>query len=180
MLGIAENDFKNNIRGLARLLIAPEGYCWELIDTCHTPWILKWRNASAANGYLFERKVLTEEMQRKFLENYENKGRLDFILVSLKEKKPVGLFSLTNLFAQVQLGKLIGEKEYKGKGLAKLATSYLIKFAFEHLKISEIYAKTQKENVVNIKLNEKLGFVIIGEENLNSSEYFVMKISKGQ
>ena len=75
-----------------------------------------------------------------------------------------------------EIGKLIGNEEIRGKGIAFNATKVLLKFAFEELKIKDIYAITEFDNVANIHLNKKLGFTIIGEEERNGRIFIIMTL----
>lgn len=79
---------------------------------------------------------------------------------------PVGVIGLLN----VQNGRAeyyitIGEQKYKGRGIAKEATSLLLDFAFHRMSLSEIYLYTEVDNIAAQKLFEKCGFRKIRREN---------------
>ena len=152
-------------------------FSFEIIDKKHTKYVIKWRNDPEILSHFFNQEKLTEKKQDKFLKDYEMLKRIDFILVDKLTREPCGSFYLTNLFSEKpEIGKLIGNEEIRGKGIAFNATKVLLKFAFEELKIKDIYAITEFDNVANIHLNKKLGFTIIGEEERNGRIFIIMTL----
>ena len=113
-----------------RLLKAPEGFTFELISRDHSPYIIKWRNDPDNNTYFYDRSKYTVQNQIKFLGRYGELDRLDLVLIDVKNDKLVGVFSIKNLSTRPELGKMLGQKEYRGRGLAKMASFYLIQFVF--------------------------------------------------
>ena len=61
----------------------------------------------------------------------------------------------------------IGEKEYQGKGYAKMAYKALEKYAKDWLNIRKIKLDVVKDNVRAIKLYEKLDFKVCGNMELD-------------
>jgi RimJ/RimL family protein N-acetyltransferase len=53
---------------------------------------------------------------------------------------------------------LIGEDDYRGKGIGKIAMKYLIQFAFTQLKLKELRLEVDKYNLPAINLYRSLGF----------------------
>jgi len=53
----------------------------------------------------------------------------------------------------------IGDKEYRGKGLSKEATSETLHFAFYKLGLNRVFLKVLEENETAIKLYENVGFI---------------------
>ena len=66
-----------------------------------------------------------------------------------------------------ELGRQIGEKEYQGKGYAKMAYKALEKYAKDWLNIRKIKLDVVKDNVRAIKLYEKLDFKVCGNMELD-------------
>ncbi len=54
--------------------------------------------------------------------------------------------------------------EFWGKGYGSETVQKTIDYAFQELKLKELYAETQKKNLQSIKLLEKLGFELLQEE----------------
>ena len=59
-------------------------------------------------------------------------------------------------------GILIGDKNNWGKGIAKEASSQMLRFVFDELNINCFWAFWLVDNVSSIKLGEKLGFSKVG------------------
>ena len=100
-----------------------------------------------------------------------------FILIHISSKKYIGSFSLNNISTDTpEIGKLLGDKNFRGKCLGYKSTKLLLFFAFNYLKLKKLYAKTRKDNISNINLNKKLGFKIIKEEEINGKQFIIMKL----
>jgi len=152
-------------------------FTFEIINEKHTNEIIRWRNEPSNFKFLAEQDKLTKTKQKFFLENYSSLNRIDFVLVEKSTKKSHGTFSITNVFSnRPEIGKLLGTKEIRGKGIAYRATKTLLDFAFRELKLKRIYAITKSDNIVNNHLNQKLGFKIIGNEKINSKKFIIMSL----
>ena len=167
-------DFKN----ISRFIQAPEGYVFELINTHHTPSIITWRNNPELNQYFLLSQNLTLESQKQFLKEYESKDRVDFVLLDQSINLPIGVFSIKNLSTEPEIGQLIGESTYRGKGLGKAATLSLLAFAFNYLELEAIYARIKKLNTVNINLTKKLNFQLLKYETHQNESISVMKLTR--
>lgn len=87
------------------------------------------------------------------------------IILQNSEETPIGLlafFDYDKVQRKAELRKLIGEPEFRGKGLAKEATKLWIQFGISTLGLKKIYLNTIDTNIRNIKLNEELGFKVEG------------------
>ena len=152
-------------------------FAFEIIDDTHTNHIIKWRNDPSNFSFLVGQEKLTKTKQRKFLKNYSSLDRIDFVLVDKQTRKPHGTFSLTNIFSnRPEIGKLLGTKELRGKGVAYRATKALLSFAFRELNLKKVYAITKPDNISNNRLNQKLGFKIIDSEKINSRKFIIMAL----
>lgn len=63
---------------------------------------------------------------------------------------------------RAELRKLIGERDMRGRGLAKEATALWIRYGAEALALRKICLYTLGNHIRNIKLNEDLGFEVEG------------------
>ena len=61
-------------------------------------------------------------------------------------------------------GRLIGKKEYRGKGYGSEALIMLVKYGFLKLGMNRIYSGAIEDNVASLKSNEKVGFVKEGTQ----------------
>jgi RimJ/RimL family protein N-acetyltransferase len=82
-------------------------------------------------------------------------------------------------FGEPEVSYWIG-KEYWGKGVATKALSQFL----NHLKIRPLYARAAKDNIASIRVLEKCGFTIFGEDEGFSNargedvEEFILKLGK--
>ncbi|SVA46077.1 uncharacterized protein METZ01_LOCUS98931, partial [marine metagenome] len=152
---------------------------FDLLGPEHTELILKWRNDKEIVGAFATTDGLSREAHKQFLATYEVQDRIDLVLVDESTNTPIGMFYLTGVSStNPQIGKFIGEKHYRGKGLAKLATQALIRFAFDHLQLVELYAHTRKDNQNNIRLNQALGFHSESVEARSAGTFVIMKLQR--
>ena len=87
--------------------------------------------------------------------------RMAFIGHDPSTDAPFGLFCLSSIDAEVgqaELTKLVGEPEFRGKGLATAATRLLLEHGFGEMDLNRVYLRTLGGNLKNIRLNERLGF----------------------
>lgn len=122
------------------------------------PYKVKWINDVENNQYLHYDLPLLEEKTYIWLANTKDrKDRYDAVIEC--DGVPVGIIGLLNITdRKAEYYITLGEKEYKGKGVAKEATSILLKYAFNSLNLEEVYLYTEEENIVAQKLFEKCGF----------------------
>lgn len=123
------------------------------------------------------------EDARSFLENYVNvfrrfqRGRW---LLELKSTGEVigwcGLkFHEDN--SETDVGYRLFKK-YWGNGYATEAAKAAIAYGFDTLQLNRIVAHARKENIASLKVLEKCGMKIIGEDHDCDGEIFVWEIKK--
>lgn len=152
-------------------------YKFELINVRHSSSVIQWRNNLSNNSLMINENKLNNELQQEFLDKYDSLDRLDFILIHIPSKKHIGSFSVTSISTDMpEIGKLLGDENFRGKCLGYKSTKLLLFFVFNYLKLKKLYAKTMKDNVPNINLNKKLGFKIIKEEEINGKQFIIMKL----
>lgn len=119
---------------------------------------VKWINDEANNQYLHYELPLIEEKTYAWFKTVENRiDRYDAVIEY--NGIPVGIIGLLNIKdGHAEYYVTMGEKEYKGKGVAKDATKLLLEYAFSELGLEEVYLYTEEENVVAQRLFEKCGF----------------------
>jgi len=70
----------------------------------------------------------------------------------------VALFEI-NIYHQVaELGIVIGDKNFWGRGVATEVITKLIEYAFDNLNIQRISAEVEEKNIPMVKVFEKVGF----------------------
>ena len=87
--------------------------------------------------------------------------RLDLLLCPREPGPAFGMVSLEDIdpsSGEAELGKVIGDPAFRGKGLAGIATVCLLRHGFESLGLRRVVLRTLGGNVKNIHLNERIGF----------------------
>ena len=113
------------------------------------------------------RYFLLSRLNAKFI-SYEqlcNRDRNLLGLITVDDEHPVGLMAYLDFDREqrkAELRKLIGEPEFRGRGLAKEATRLWIEYGLNTLGLKKIYLNTLNTNIRNIRLNEELGFRVEG------------------
>jgi RimJ/RimL family protein N-acetyltransferase len=88
-----------------------------------------------------------------------------FGIIQTKDRLPIGVMGYLHfdkLNNKAELRKLIGNRDYTGKGLGKMATKAWILYGLNNLKIRKIYIYTFDTNLRNLRINRELGFNLEG------------------
>jgi spore coat polysaccharide biosynthesis predicted glycosyltransferase SpsG/RimJ/RimL family protein N-acetyltransferase len=138
-----------------------------------TPTIIRWRNDVEIKKWMINQDSISKESHIDWFNSRKN--RFDFIIEENKSKKPIGTLNLklTSKF-EAELGKLIGENFFLGKGYANESSNLLINFAFNNLYLKKLFVYTKTTNQKNINLNKKLGFKIEQKMKINSNQVYKM------
>lgn len=121
--------------------------------------IVKWRNDPAIRKWMFNQELLTIEKHLKWFHDKNTLSRIDYVICDNITDKAIGTVNFTNIEKnKAEAGKMLGNKDYWGKGYAKESFLLWLKYGFETLGFNSIYVRTMIDNIPNIKLNEKLGF----------------------
>ncbi|WP_065219513.1 MULTISPECIES: GNAT family N-acetyltransferase [Butyricimonas] len=123
------------------------------------PCKVRWINDSGNNKFLHYDLPLDEDKTRVWF--HKNEGRSDrYDAVIEYGDKPVGIIGLLSIMdGRAEYYITLGESQYKGKGIARDASILLLKYAFEELKLREVYLYTEVDNIPAQRLFEKCGFV---------------------
>lgn len=101
------------------------------------------------------------EDQYTYIEECEVDENGYYWSIETQEGVTVGTVALTeynNYHGVANLGIVIGDKNYWGKGIATDVITALVRHAFTHLKLFHIGAEVEEENVPMVKVLEKVGF----------------------
>jgi RimJ/RimL family protein N-acetyltransferase len=137
------------------------------VEDAQISW--KWRNDPEVWKFTGSKpnvKVTFEIENEWILKVLEDSTSKRFAIIV--DGKYVGNIQLTNLDLQLQAAQyhiFIGDKNYWGKGIAKLATFQILNYAKEILNLKEIYLHVKTNNTNAIEVYKKTGFV-----KLNQSE----------
>lgn len=108
---------------------------------------------------------ITEEIEKKWLsEKLTEKNSSRFAIIA--DDQYIGNIQITDIIENEhgQYHIFIGEKSFWGKGIAKLATAQIIRFAKDTLKLKELYLVVDPSHRNAIKLYEKCGFNKVNNE----------------
>ncbi len=132
-----------------------------------------WLNSPETNQYLESRYV------PQSLENISNyvksrDGKIDEVFFAIcwkNNQKHIGNIKLGPvnwIHRRADIGLLIGDKEYRGRGVATEAIQLVVEYAFNILNLHKITAGSHCTNIGSVKAFQKAGFVIEGERKKHS------------
>lgn len=130
---------------------------------------LKWHNSDdIVKNYLGHPFPINKEMEELWYDNIltSNLPTTVFGIEHQNDQLLIGITVLKNINLINRSGEMaiyIGEKEYKGKGLSKIATRKTLQFGFKQLNLNRISLKVLEHNNVAQSLYEKIGFHKEGE-----------------
>lgn len=110
------------------------------------------------------RRYVSAEYEKKWVNDkiFGDGSNLTLGVCYKENDELIGLVNLSNINHQkcsAIFGKMIGEKKYWGKGLAKEATMLMLYHGFCNLGLERVQAAQLIYNKASIKVNEKCGFV---------------------
>ena len=135
----------------------------------HKKLLTEWTSGESGKEFLLSR---IDNIERNLDELINDKGNI-FGIIQTKDKTPIGVMGYLHydrLNNKAELRKLIGNREYSGKGFGKKATKAWITFGLNRLKLRKIFIYTYDTNLRNIRINRDLGFNLEGvfkAENLD-------------
>jgi len=98
------------------------------------------------------------------LQGYFRRPHQEYFAI-LRGDEPVGIIGGENIDAasgKLEMKKLIGDSELRGKGIGKRATFMFLFWAFSILGMHKVYVHSRDVNVRNINLNSRFGFELEG------------------
>src|SRR5690625_4846073 len=124
------------------------------------PYKVKWINDEENNRYLHYDLPLKEDKTILWFNTLKTrKNRADYTITF--NDKPVGLIGVLNIDMEKKDAEYyicLGEKEFKGKGIARIATDLLVREIEYEYSLKSIYLYTEIENISAQKLFERFGF----------------------
>lgn len=122
---------------------------------------VEWINDPDNNAFLHYDIPITVSGTKKWFDSHRgDRNRFDAVIVV--DDTPVGTIGLLNIddkSSKAEFYIAMGEKEYKGKGIAKQAGKLILQYAFQELGLNKVYLFTESENIPAQKLFESLGFL---------------------
>ena len=132
------------------------------IDDCNENY-LKWMNDLEINKYLESRFTThTIDSLKDFVNSMNNSdNNVLFAIVDKESDTHIGNIKLGNIHPihkYADIGLLIGDKNYWGRGIATNAIKLVSEFAFDELNLRKVFAGVYENNIGSIKAFEKCGF----------------------
>lgn len=138
-----------------------------LLESKDLPLTLFWRNQDHIREWFVNTDVIQEDRHIAWFDRYVELDN-DFVFVILAKdmnNQPVGQISVYNIdwdAGIAEYGRLmIGHPNTNRKGYAKEATNLLLDFAFNTLKLREIFLEVKKDNVSALAVYKSAGFNVI-------------------
>ncbi|MBM7610255.1 RimJ/RimL family protein N-acetyltransferase [Lysinibacillus composti] len=145
----------------------------KLMEDKDIQYKVKWVNDEEIRDVLIS-DFISESQTRQWLsKNAHNNTRRDFFIFLKEDEKPIGFSSLKNIDyinSKAEMTLCIGDKEVRGRGLAKEARGLMLDYAFLELGLNKLYTHNWVKNKPIINLNQKMGFKIEG--TLRQNKFF--------
>ncbi len=150
-----------------------------------TDIVLRWRNASDVARQMFSFPP-TREQHIEWFETYSQQSdRIEFVI--LERDRPVGTVGLSRIdlgSRDAEFGILIGEPEFRGKGVATRASRVVLDFAFSVLGLRRVHLRMYEDNEAAGRMYHRLGFrkaeVVTIRQDDASRRIVVMTLSSEQ
>ena len=129
---------------------------------------LSWLNDYEVVKFTESRHMIhTMESLKDFILHVNNNYDYFFAIIDIQSGKHIGNIKISNIhpiYKYADIGLIIGEKDFWGKGIATEAIQLCVDFAFKQLKLHRLYAGIYDVNVGSVKAFERAGFVREGCE----------------
>jgi len=129
---------------------------------------LNWMNDYETVKYTESRHTdHTIESLVNFVSLVNNENNYCFAIIDMKSGKHIGNIKIGNIhpiYKFADVGLIIGDKKFWGKGIATEAIQLCVEFAFNQLRLHRLYAGIYDVNIGSLKAFEKAGFLREGCE----------------
>lgn len=125
-----------------------------------------WLNEPDVNKYLESRFINWDLPSLRKYFHEKNKTELMLAIVDSEHNLHIGnikISSIEKIHKRAELGIIIGDRNYWGKGIATTAIKMVTDYCFTILELHKVTAGAYAENISSIKAFQKNGFTIEGE-----------------
>ena len=125
------------------------------------PYEVKWINDTENNQFLHYDLPLREDKTHLWFNSIKDRtDRADFTITYKGEPAGlIGLLNIDNKHRKAEYYITLGGSEFKGKGIATIASKLLIEESYHKYKLNKIYLYTEVENKSAQRLFERIGFI---------------------
>lgn len=132
------------------------------LEDCNENY-LGWMNDSEVNQYLESRFTThTLDSLKNFVSSMNSsENNILFAIIDKESDKHIGNIKLGGIHPvhkYADIGLVIGDKNYWGRGIATNAISLVCKYAFDELNLRKVFAGVYENNIGSIKAFKKCGF----------------------
>jgi len=127
---------------------------------------LKWLNDPEITQYLTFFRPLTRMMEEDWIENLKNQNDTIVFGILIPDENDAekligncGLHAIDWKNRVGEVGIIIGEKEYQGKGYGTEAMELLLEYGFKTVNLNRIQLRVYEFNIRAINSYNKIGFV---------------------
>lgn len=145
------------------------------------PYRVTWLNNPLVNKFIGDElgQKTTLAKQRAWFKAYAKATNKQFFTIC-DGTKPIGFMGLSNISKTNKNADVfiaIGDDNYRGKGIGRMAMTWLIAYGFKKLRLHKLNLGVIKDNLPAVSLYQSLGFVIEGEmkdEVCSKGKYYSM------
>lgn len=121
-----------------------------------------WLSDPAVGGWFngYREHGTTLEAQREWFNGYLQDDKRDFYTI-VADGRPIGVVGLTDIDRENQQAELfimIGEADFRGKGIGQQAVKHIVHYAFTTLGLHRVGLHVSANNVAAIACYRKAGF----------------------
>lgn len=126
------------------------------------PFRVKWLNNKNANAFAIDdpNHETTVAEQEDWFNRYEDSGNKKFFTIC-DNNNPIGFVGLSAIDLEKKEASvfiMIGEDEYRGKGIGKATLDFLLPYANKELGLSSLTLEVDKRNEPAIRLYQSYDF----------------------
>ena len=135
----------------------------EHINTYHK-WV---NNPITRSDFGVDIPITLEVIKKEWFPDERDEKNIWFEIWHKEDQIPIGLvgfFQIYNIHRRAEIGIIIGEPEYWGKGIGVEAVNLLFKYGFNTLNYHKILASVNTSNTRSLGMCKKLGFIEEGHQ----------------
>jgi len=144
-----------------------------------------WMHSNTLSPY--SRYLIKSYIENSHRDIFETKQQR-FMIDNIEKQQTIGtvdLFDIDFYNLRAGVGILIAEEKNRKQGYATEALNILIKYAFQHLGLNQLYCNINVNNIASLRLFQSRGFEITGKKiawvkfgNKMSDVYFLQLLAK--
>ena len=107
----------------------------------------------------------------ELIDEYENRERIDWVIVDKNNNKAIGLMGLFSIDSQDSRGEIgyIINNDYTNKGIMQHILKWFVYFCFSYINLHKLEVNINYKNTPSLKVAKNVGFI---EEGLRKDYYF--------